>query len=146
MTFRSNSTLHLALSAALTARRAAILRHLLSSHGPSAFGLAIASRPSRQSADFLTMLAPTERTAIYRYLPKEARVPLAEVDMTFFDQLAFTRKKSILSATRDWLLRKPCIADRVVGPTIQRSSSRMPTPWAMHPPTLNDSQKMVVSA
>lgn len=145
-TFRTRNTLHLALSAALTARRADILQHLFSSHGPSAFAQAIASRPSRQSADVLSMLAPTERTAVYRYLPKEARARLAEAGMTFFDQSACTRKKSTLSATTDWFLRKSSIADRVIGPLPQHSSTRIPTPWVAHPLTLINSENTGVSA
>jgi hypothetical protein len=92
------------------------------------------------------MLAPTERTAVYRYLPKEARARLAEAGMTFFDPSTCTRKKSTLSATTDWFLRKSSIADRVISPTNQHSRSKMPTLWAAHPLTLTNSQNTGVSA
>lgn len=146
MTFRSNSSLHLGLSAALTARRAAIRQHLLSNHGSPPFTRVLASRPSRQSVDVLSMLVPSERTAIYRYLSKEARARLPQAGMTLFDQLAFTRKKSTLPAASEWLLRTSYIADKVVGPTIQHSSTRAPTPWAAPPRTLTKSQNTEVSA
>jgi hypothetical protein len=146
MTFRTHHTLHLAMSAALAARRVDILRHLFIGHGASTFALAIAPRPSREAADVLSLLAPTQRTAVLRNLPEVARTRLAEAGMTFFDPPVCTRKKSTFSAARDWFLRKSSMADRVIGPSNQHSSSRMPTPWATHPLTLTNSENTGVSA
>ena len=152
MTLHSNSTLHLAFSAALTARHPAIQQHLLSSTGSFPFTPVLVSRPSRQSIDVLSILAPSERTVIYHYLHREARARLPQPGMTFLDQLTFTRKKSTLLAASDWLQRKSSIADKVVGPGMQHSSSssspssRMPMSWATHPRTLNNSKDKGVSA
>ena len=64
MTFRTRKTLQFALTAGLGARRPAVLRHLLKSHGRDAFVLALASRPLRQIADVLSLLAQEEQAAI----------------------------------------------------------------------------------
>lgn len=146
MTFRTGNTLHLALSAALAARRADILRHLLISHGPSSFALALAARPSRQAADVLSMLTPAERTAASRYLPYEVRVRLAEAGMTFFDPSACQRKKSFLAVIKGWILRKSDMADRIPDPRIHPLRTRIATPWAAHLSTAIHSPNTGVSA
>ena len=146
MTFRTHHTLQLAMSAALAARRVDILRHLFIGHGASTFALAIAPRPSREAADVLSLLAPTQRTAVLRNLPEVARTRLADAGMTCFDAPVCTRKKSTFSATRDWFLRESATADRVIGPPLQHSSTRMPMPWVAHFLTSINLQKTGVSA
>ena len=106
MAFRTSNTLNLAVCAALNARRADILRYLLISHGPAPFALAIAARPSRQVADLMSLLAPAQRTAVFRYLPKELRARLVQTGMPFFDPSACTRQNSIVSRAGAWLLPK----------------------------------------
>ena len=140
MTLRSNSTLHLAFSAALTARHPAIKRHRLV---PFHTCLGISPEP------------PVRRCSVYSgaeradghlsFLSSVARARLPQVVMTFLNQLTFTRKKSTQSAASDWLQQKSSLADKVVGPGMQHSSSRMPMPWATPPRTLNNSKDMGVS-
>ncbi|MFC6282054.1 MULTISPECIES: hypothetical protein [Polaromonas] len=79
MTFRTRNTLQFTLSAALDARRPAILRHLLRSHGQHAFVLAIASRPIRQKADVLSLLTHAEQAALCPQLPQQTRNQLTLV-------------------------------------------------------------------
>ncbi len=146
MTFRTGNTLNLALTAALAARRADILLHLFNSHGPSNFALALGSRPSRQSADVLSMLAPTERTAVSHYLPPEALARLAEAGMTFSDSSACQRKKSSSAWVRNWLLRKSVMADRTLGPSMQPLQAKLATTCTAHPSTAIQSPNTGISA
>lgn len=64
MTFRIRNTLQFAVTAGLGARRPAVLRHLLKCHGRDAFVLALASRPTRQIADVLSLLAKADQASI----------------------------------------------------------------------------------
>ena len=98
MAFRTSNTLNLALCAALNARRADILRYLLIRL------LAIAAHPSRQLADLMSLLAPAQRAAVFRYLPKQLRARLVQTGMTFFDPSACTRQKASRSTASDWFL------------------------------------------
>lgn len=77
----SNGTLPLALSAALSARRASTLRHLLQSHGPLDFGSAVACLTGRHMADVLSLLSVAERAAVYRHLPPAANARLVQTGM-----------------------------------------------------------------
>ena len=76
-----NGTLQLALSAALSARRASTLRHLLQSHGPLDFGSAVACLTGRHMADVLSLLGVAERAAVYRHLPPAANARLVQTGM-----------------------------------------------------------------
>lgn len=82
MTFHTRNTFQFALSAALNARRPAILRHLLSTHGQQAFVMAIASKPIRQIADVLSLLPLAEQTAICLQLPLATRNQLTMVGIS----------------------------------------------------------------
>lgn len=74
----SHGTLPLALSAALSARRASTLRHLFRSHGPVNFAGAVASLSGRHMADVLSLLSVCERAEVYRNLTPAASAQLAQ--------------------------------------------------------------------
>lgn len=142
MTLRSNSTLHLAFSAALTARHPAIKRHRLV---PLHTCLGISPEPP---VGRFSVRACAERADGHLpLLSGVARARLPQVAMTLLDQLTSARMQLTLSAARDWLQQKSSLADKVVGPGMQysSSSSRMPMPWATPAQTLNNSKDMGVS-
>lgn len=77
----SHGTLPLALSAALSGRRASVLRHLLQSHGPVSFADAVACLTGRHMADVLSLLSVCERAEVYRHLTAAASARLAQTGM-----------------------------------------------------------------
>jgi len=82
----SIGTLPLALSAALSARRACTLRHLLGSHGPADFARAVETLSSRQMADILSLLSISERTEVHQHLTSAGRARLPKTPKpTSFD-------------------------------------------------------------
>lgn len=68
--------LHIALRAAISARRIATLRQLFSEHGVLAFAQAIAAYSPRVAADALSLLSASERTSVLRHLPLTTREKL----------------------------------------------------------------------
>lgn len=67
------STVQLALSCAIAARRTDQLQALLQQHGTDLFAQALVALTQRQQADILSLLAAQERAEVYRHLPASAR-------------------------------------------------------------------------
>jgi hypothetical protein len=57
------------LRSALAERRPVVLQHLLDLHGAAAFADGLAAWSPRLVADALSLLLPTQRMAVMRYLP-----------------------------------------------------------------------------
>ena len=66
--------LHRAVEASIAAHRPFALQHLLSDHGSAALAMALAQQSSRVVADGLSMLPLPARAAVFKQLPRDARL------------------------------------------------------------------------
>lgn len=105
MTCCPRKTLQLALSAALTARRPRLVRHLLSSQGHHACALVIATWPMRQIADVLSILPRAEQAKIFMRLPFRTRTQLLKMGISGLDPVALIGRASTFSRLKNALLQ-----------------------------------------
>ena len=68
------SALHRAVEASIAAHRPFALQHFLSTHGSAAVAQALAQQSSRVVADGLSMLPLPARAAVFKQLPRDARL------------------------------------------------------------------------
>ena len=105
MTCCPRKTLQLALSAALTARRPRLVRHLLSSQGHHACALVIATWPMRQIADVLSILPRADQTEIFMRLSFKTRSRLLKMGIAGFEPAALNGKTSTFDRLKNLLLQ-----------------------------------------
>lgn len=129
MTCRPRKTLHLALGAALAARRPKLVRYLLSSQGPHACALVFAAWPVRQIADVLSILPRAEQAEIYLRLPSRTQTRLLQMG-TFGPELATLNRRALtFGRLKIWLLQACSISGHVMARSYpQNHSGITPSP------------------